>query len=69
MPNEPIELPAFPAVKVTDYFKPTSLTWLSATGLIGLGVYLLTQGDLEGGIKAILAGLAAVGLRRAVGGP
>ena len=37
-------------------------TYLAGLGLIGLGVYQITEGKLEEGIATISAGLAAIGI-------
>jgi uncharacterized membrane protein len=44
----------------------TSKTFWAGVGLIGFGVYQLTQGNIETGVQSILAGLAALGIRHAV---
>jgi hypothetical protein len=44
-------------------------TYIAAVGLLALGVYQLTGGDLPTGIHSILAGLAAFGLRSALARP
>lgn len=41
-------------------------TYLAAAGLFGLGVYQISQGNMEVGIQSLLAGLAAFGIRTAV---
>ncbi len=51
---------------MTWYQWLTSKTVLSAIGLIGLGVYQISQGQYETGIQSILAGLAMLGLRHAI---
>lgn len=44
------------------YFKPKSITWWSALGLIGYGI---VTHDLQ----SVLAGLAGIGVRGAISGP
>jgi uncharacterized membrane protein len=44
----------------------TSKTFWAGVGLVGFGVYQITQGSIETGVQSILAGLAALGLRHAV---
>lgn len=63
-----IQPPSPPGTYLGGYVQPKSVTWMSALGGICLGIYLLTQGQIQEGIAAILAGLAAMGLRRAVSG-
>lgn len=42
-------------------------TYIAAAGLLGLAVYQLSQGDLNGALQNLLAALAAFGLRSAIG--
>jgi hypothetical protein len=42
-------------------------TYIAAIGLIGLGLWQLSQGQVEAGFASILSGLAMLGLRQAVG--
>jgi uncharacterized membrane protein len=44
----------------------TSKTFWAGVGLIGFGVYQLTQGNIDAGVQSILAGLGALGIRHAV---
>lgn len=37
-------------------------TWLSAIGMAALGIYQITEGQLETGIQTVLAAVALVGL-------
>ena len=37
-------------------------TWIAVAGAVGLGVYKLSQGDVEGGITAIVGGLSLLGI-------
>jgi hypothetical protein len=41
-------------------------TYLAGAGLIGLGVYQISQGQIEQGIQSILAGFGLLAARRAV---
>lgn len=41
-------------------------TYVAAIGLVGLGVYQISQSQLATGVQTILAGLAALGLRHAL---
>jgi hypothetical protein len=41
-------------------------TWLAASGLFGLALYQLSQGELEQAVQSFMGGLAAVGIRHAV---
>ena len=41
-------------------------TVLAALGLIGLGVYQMSQGEMELGLQSLMAGVTALGLRHAV---
>jgi hypothetical protein len=41
-------------------------TYLAAAGLVGLGVYQLSQGQIDTAIQSFLGALTAVGLRHAV---
>ena len=41
-------------------------TIVAAVGLVALGVYQLSQGQLELGFQSLMAGLAALGLRHAI---
>lgn len=43
------------------------LTYLSGLGMVGMGAYLMSQGNLDTGVQLILNGLAAFGVRRAIG--
>jgi hypothetical protein len=43
-------------------------TYAAGVGLIGLGVYQLTQGDVDRGLASVMAGLAAFGVRAALAG-
>lgn len=40
-------------------------TYIAAVGLLGLGVYQLTQGDVSG-VQSVLSALAAFGVRDAI---
>lgn len=42
-------------------------TYLAAAGLVGLGIYQLSQGDIQGAIHSFGEALAAFGLRVAIG--
>lgn len=42
-------------------------SYIAAIGLIGLGVYQLTQKDYVAGIQSFIAAFAAFGIRNAVG--
>lgn len=47
-------------------------TYLAAAGLVGLSVYLLSQGDAEGAVQRFLEAMGLLGLRegiRAAAGP
>ena len=37
-------------------------TYIAGFGLIGLGIYQCTQGDLNAGLKSVSEGLAVIGL-------
>jgi len=37
-------------------------SWIAGIGLMALGVYMITQGDMQGGIAKIGEGLAVIGL-------
>jgi len=41
-------------------------TYLSALGLLGLGVFQLTQGNIPGGIQSLLAAATAASMRHAI---
>jgi hypothetical protein len=41
-------------------------TYLAATGLVGLAVYQISQGQFEAGVQSVLGALATAGLRHAV---
>jgi len=43
-------------------------TYIAAAGLIGLGVFQFSTGDIAGGIQSFTAGLAALGIREALNG-
>jgi uncharacterized membrane protein YiaA len=43
-------------------------TYIAALGLVCLGIYQLTQGETESGIKTIAQGLGLLGLRSAISG-
>jgi hypothetical protein len=43
-------------------------TYIAALGFLGLGIYQMTQGDMQAGIKSITNALMAFGLRQAIGG-
>ena len=47
-------------------FLEGSKTNIAAIGLIALGIYELTQGQLEKGIQDVMAGIGLIGLRHAV---
>lgn len=54
-------------VKLIEAAKLTGLkTYLAGIGLIALGVYQITEGNVEDGHKTILEGLAIAGFRAAV---
>lgn len=42
-------------------------TYLAAAGLFGLALYQFSVGNLESAIQSFLGGLAALGLRNAIG--
>jgi hypothetical protein len=42
-------------------------TYIAAIGLFGLAVYQFSQDQIVEGVQSILAGLAAAGLRQAIG--
>lgn len=42
-------------------------SYIAAIGLIGLGIYQLTQKDYVAGIQSFIAAFAAFGIRNAVG--
>lgn len=41
-------------------------TYITAIGLLGLGIYQISQGHINEGIETILGALAAAGLRRGI---
>lgn len=41
-------------------------TYVAAAGLAGLGLYQLSQGDIQAGIQSIFGALGAFGLRSAI---
>jgi hypothetical protein len=41
-------------------------TYLAAAGLVGLGVYQISQGQFETGAQSLLGALTAAGLRHAI---
>lgn len=49
-------------LNVLDNMFPGYKTKAAAFGLFGLGIYQITQGNMEGGITSIFGGLAALGL-------
>jgi hypothetical protein len=53
--------------KLIEAAKLTGLkTYLAALGFIALGVYQITEGEVEVGIQTILGGLTISGFRSAV---
>lgn len=45
---------------------PGFKTYIAALGLLGLGVYQLSQGDYPSAVQSIMGALAAFGIRTAV---
>ena len=41
-------------------------TYVAAVGLVGLGVYQVSQGQFEPSVQSFLAALTAAGLRHAI---
>lgn len=37
--------------------------WVTAAGSFGLGIFLLTQGQIEGAVAAFIVGLQALGVK------
>lgn len=52
--------------KILDFFGSGWKTYVAGIGLIGLGVYQISQGQYEAALQSIAAGIAALGLRHAV---
>lgn len=45
---------------------PNGKTVVAGVGLVALGVYQLTQGNVPVGVQSVLAGVAALGIRHAI---
>jgi hypothetical protein len=43
-------------------------TYVAAAGLLGLGIYQITQGQIEAGLASLGQALGLFGLRKALGG-
>lgn len=41
-------------------------TYIAAAGLVGLGIYQISQGDVQTGVASLMAGLAVFGIGKKI---